>query len=111
MDDLVQWLRAQLDEDERVNQSLEDWHAMGCESIPVAGYNGPFPCDCGVPGRIEREIDAKRQMLGYLFPALEQTDQLIEGEWNGHDDLAGKLLSLLALPYADRPGYRDDWRP
>ena len=63
------------------------------------------------PARVLREIDAKRRMLADFVPELAQTDATIEGEWNSHDDLEHKLLAYLALPYADRPGYREEWRP
>ena len=63
------------------------------------------------PARVLREIDAKRQLLTDLAPLLAQTDAAIDGEWNGHDDLHGRLLAYVALPYADRSGYREEWRP
>jgi hypothetical protein len=33
-------------------------------------------------------------------------------EWRRHGkDFPCPTLRLLALPYGDRPGYRDEWRP
>ena len=106
MDDLVQWLGEQLDEDEQVQKSLDDWHARNCESIPVEGYNGPFPCDCGVPARVLREIDAKRQII----ERCTAVQGLLLDDFTA-EHLADDVLALLALPYADRPGYREEWRP
>jgi hypothetical protein len=31
--------------------------------------------------------------------------------WQGAHDTMDGVLRLLALPYADRPGYRDEWKP
>ena len=63
------------------------------------------------PARALREVDAKRRLLSDFAPMLAQADALIEGEWNSNDDLHGRLLAYLTLPYADRPGYREEWRP
>ena len=64
------------------------------------------------PARVLREIEAKRQLV-------ERYERAMENRRAHPDDLAsaGALLALhgavklLALPYADRPGYRDEWRP
>jgi hypothetical protein len=64
------------------------------------------------PARVLREIDAKRQLV-------ERYERAMENRRAHPDDLAsaGALLALhgavklLALPYADRSGYRDEWRP
>ncbi|MFI1165612.1 DUF6221 family protein [Streptomyces sp. NPDC020801] len=64
------------------------------------------------PARVLRETDAKRRLV-------ERYERAWENRRAHPDDLAsaGAFLALhdavklLALPYADRPGYRDDWRP
>lgn len=64
------------------------------------------------PARVLREINAKRQLV-------ERYERAMENRRAHPDDLAsaGALLALhgavklLALPYADRPGYREEWRP
>ena len=71
------------------------------------------------PARVLREIDAKRQLLKLHAPSDL-------GTWVGDDEdetpacrTCGNLtarfpcrtLRLLALPYADRPGYREEWAP
>ncbi|MER6834265.1 DUF6221 family protein [Streptomyces cellulosae] len=123
----MQWLRAQLDEDERiargtgqpgtswqnldmVGELRDDVNAGTVAYIPreetrahIAEWD---------PVRVLREIDAKRQLIHRYERAMENR--------RAHpDDLAsaGALLALhgavklLALPYADRPGYREEWRP
>jgi hypothetical protein len=64
------------------------------------------------PARVLREIDSKRKLL-------ERYERAMENRRAHPKDLAsaGALLALhgavelLALPYADRPGYREGWAP
>lgn len=102
MDDLVSWLRAQLDDDERVARE-------------AAGHVDPEQCEHIArwdPTRVLAEIDAKRRIMDGL-------DIDINGEaspWRGcGDDCEFKAIywavQVLALPYADRAGYREEWRP
>lgn len=61
------------------------------------------------PARVLREIDAKRQVLD----EFEQADRYSRTTWgqsNADQSRAralGKVVRLLALPYADRPGYEE----
>ncbi|NUS79179.1 MAG: hypothetical protein HOV70_23675 [Streptomyces sp.] len=130
MDDLVVWLRAQLDEDERTAQAalggpwavVDDDGAHGW-SVGVAPHNPAV----GVarvpdaeraeatarhiaehdPARVLREIDAKRDLLRFAEGVHDHHETFTAG-------VAARLemtLRLFAVPYADRPGYRDEWRP
>lgn len=64
------------------------------------------------PARVLREIEAKRRLV-------ERYERALENRRAHPDDLAsaGALLALhgtvkvLAMPYADHPDYRDEWRP
>ncbi|MFH9413972.1 DUF6221 family protein [Streptomyces rochei] len=149
MDDLVQWPRAQLDEDERTAQATlwDDDGALGSggwfaydrgprEGFREARWVVIDRADEGVvdsrpqaaddqavarhiaewdPARVLREIDAKRMTIALCAPPLvdvtgpgDTERSYVPGEgppW-GLD-----VLKLLALPYADRLGYRDEWRP
>ena len=131
MDDLVEWLRAQLDEDERIARAAcwddqsDVWSARppqaSYERYTVVDYLGdgvvvvtPENADAdGVgqhvaehdPARVLREIDAKRQLVRQLAEADTEAGY-ITGTFTAWD-----ALRLLALPYADRPGYREQWRP
>jgi hypothetical protein len=123
MDDLVRWLRAQLDDDEQIAREAHapNWSTDGRRGLHYGVEDGWMTDALTTadadhiarhdPARVLREIDAKRQLLADFAPLLAQTDATIDGEWNGHDDLHGRLLAYLTLPYADRPGYRDEWRP
>ncbi|GGV68938.1 hypothetical protein GCM10010294_25190 [Streptomyces griseoloalbus] len=155
MVDLVEWLRAQLDEDERIARAAG---GASWEELPVSGWvhTTPLPAsewqppgyDHHVasaplvedrahivthdPARVLREIDAKRQLLND-HPIVPRTIEptVINGEEIGgphfpfgcqnchavHDtsEVYGFgycfTVKVLALPYADRPGYREEWRP
>jgi hypothetical protein len=115
MDDLVRWLGDQLDEDERIARRAGDSFRQIGETGVIVATDGDRAEECasanwaGVaehivqhdPARVLREIGAKRQIV-------ERYAWLRE-----HGDTGGTswVLPLLALPYADRPGYRDEWRP
>jgi len=123
MDDLVQWLRAQLDEDERIARAAASlqadpengWGTQGRAITPhigvvheeearrhIVGWN---------PARVLRETDAKRQMLAIHRPYVAEPGQACLGCAGGIEWETCPVVRLLALPYADRPGYREEWRP
>lgn len=68
------------------------------------------------PARVLAEVDAKRRII-------DQYEQLRAdvAHWRGlgDEDAApvatewayGEVVKMLALPYADRPGYLEEWRP
>lgn len=107
----------------------EGWPSEG-QTVHIAEWD---------PARVLREIDAKRRIVAaYLppggdpHPGLPCTDD-VEGDPDGvlyaaqhpaekgacvrHLEASKRLLHhdyvlrLLALPYADRPGFREEWRP
>ena len=115
MNDLVTWLRAQLDEDERAARAVEDLRKP---------YYFDFIDDAARPF-VERELDPER-----VLRQVKRDQHIIDehtcgcpdpdcrdcGACSGphHADPAPApctTLRLLAMPYADRPGYRDEWRP
>jgi len=128
VDDLVQWLRAQLDEDAaRALAALSeldgpelgaDWEYDGryvstvrertMVAVGSQDFMGPTVgahIAAHDPARVLREIDAKRRAVDYLVEEIENA----EVWW--YDDKLIPVLKLLALPYADRPGYREEWAP
>lgn len=112
-DELVTWLRAQLEDDERVARTgqadgisqwiaLEDGVVINADSWRIA--NATAEDDKREvaehiarwdPARVLAEVDAKRRILD-------------DFSWE-----AGQVRAImfLALPYADRPGYREEWKP
>ncbi|MEU9789094.1 DUF6221 family protein [Streptomyces sparsogenes] len=141
-DDLVAFLRARLDEDERIARAVRvphDWHQgpgdddpewVGDEMVLMwpPEFHTPYEQDkhwrgltvegpelaahiaAHDPARVLRDIDARRSIVEDLAEALRW------GERKGPDYQDGmeaceRTLKRLALPYADRPGYRAEWRP
>ncbi|MCQ6250889.1 DUF6221 family protein [Streptomyces malaysiensis] len=140
MDELVRWLGVQLDEDERIARAasgpnaryphwaLSEWqgreepHSLigqGTLDHPtVLGHFTSQPiftthAEHAVrhdPARVLREIDAKRQVLA-AYSQGAPSDVIDVKYARGYVDALGKAVRLLALPYADRPGYKESWRP
>jgi hypothetical protein len=118
--------------------SLDEWHgrevphsliAQGTADQPVAlGHftADPVPTEQAAhiarhdPARVLAEVDAKRQLLTLAFRHASK----IDGEWgccHSADQIEAGLcpeirpdgledLRILALPYADHPDYRAEWR-
>ncbi|MER5715748.1 DUF6221 family protein [Streptomyces sp. NPDC002132] len=130
MDELVRWLGVQLDEDERIARAAGgSWRELSGNWVAVAAEPSPEPAHRVAlvlvteerahivrhdPARVLREVDAKRRILGEVVPEIDGMESRIDGEWGAGDPTereSSRLLRLLALPYADRPGYREEWRP
>lgn len=120
-DDLTTWLRAQLDDDERVALGVDGLSDDTIGDIALMAGSGAveflrhFHLD-----RVLAEVDAKRRILEEhpttpaYYALLEHCARCVDPEAGGPDPDAEypcKTVRLLALPYADRPGYRDEWRP
>jgi hypothetical protein len=111
--DLVAFLAARLDEDEA---AAEDVHnAYECESC--MGPPGPFPCNCGYPARVLREVAAKRAILAEHKPYETGGTHLSGpvfcstcGEEDAVEVPCGTLRHLAAV-YSDHPDYRPEWKP
>lgn len=141
MNDLVSWLRAQLDDDEQLARSatcqvghvvVDTWvqspELSGDEpgrindqlGHTVVHYEDAAPDAHQAahivnwdPARVLAEIDAKRRIIERYEDALSrQTDP-------DHSQIAADvqvceyedwILPALLMPYADRDGYRDEWR-
>lgn len=129
MDDQVTWLRAQLDEDERVAQEAYDASRGGWAlRVIVEDDSGPdryldlgsrgldagFGRDDQIlpkqaahiarhdPVRVLAEVAAKRRRI----------DELVMMAYDDPaDETASFLLRLETQPFADRPGYRPEWAP
>jgi hypothetical protein len=134
MDDLVQWLREQFDEDERIARAAQrqrgggEWVAradasgiVAVEGLPVRAGE-PIPVVLHPdedetaehiaehdPARVLREIDAKRQIIEQHERYAAERRRMMGG-WDPQSD-DSPILAALATVYADRPGYREEWRP
>lgn len=132
-DDLVGWLLLQLDEDERVARAADAGRWLPEDKgITFEYYADEFPegeaqarlvADTRAnqyhiaewsPGRVLREVEAKRRMLGRHFHLVDNVARRL-----GLPDMCGRCggtwpcadLRDLASIYVDRPGYRQEWAP
>jgi hypothetical protein len=137
MDDLVQWLTTQLDEDEQTARAATPgpWEQGGIGDFgwtvnfsrrnsgvetedSEEGYaDAAFIAEWD-PARVLREIEAKRRIAECHEPWRASNGDTVCGRC-GREHIDGRAgghfpcqtLRLLALPYAGRPGYREEWRP
>ena len=73
------------------------------------------------PARVLAEVAAKREIIKVVlwyeakidgeWGCCHSEDSIGEGNCPGRQPNDIEVLRLLALPYADRPGYRESWRP
>ncbi|MFI8301540.1 DUF6221 family protein [Streptomyces nigra] len=127
MDDLVRWLGEQLDEDERIARAAgndrvaptpwrgESWDDAVLDGDGLVDANGD-----GIalvkgervrahilqhdPARVLREIDAKRRTLVRCEEAMLTASPMLV-------HFAKQTAWEMAQPCADRPGYKESWRP
>jgi hypothetical protein len=125
-DGLPEWLRAQFDEDERIVRGCSgtEWweHPKNWVSAPPLNRVALVVHDGDRahiirhdPSRVLREIDAKRGVLRQYEDVREQVRNPVSAENRQaariEQGALGDVMRLLALPYADRPGYDEAWRP
>jgi hypothetical protein len=104
-DDLVAFLLAQLDEEEReIRRILEPGDPFDT-----------FPISHQALHRMLADIEAKRSVIRLYQATSEMADnpsdataqraaRLVQGVY-------ADVLRMLALPYADQPGYKAKWKP
>jgi len=102
--DLVAFLRARLDEDERHVDAMDDfWLDTNDE------FTGDAVRRFTDEKRVLADIDAKRRILEQCEHTLSYRPPVPRGK-AGEWALASATVMLLALPFADHPDYRDEWR-
>ena len=72
----------------------------------------PSRCSCPVRRRL-LDVQAKRRILDAYD---DDEDRVRFGDWESCSDscpgqVIREITKLLALPHADRPGYREEWKP
>ena len=125
MDELVQFLRARLAEDEQTAReaaggSGPDWYydnghvqsrshygsvATGSQDFLESEFGAHIVCHD--PARVLREVGAKRELLRVAAAAHDYHETFTSG-------FAAALegtLRLFALAYADHPDYHAEWLP
>lgn len=141
MNDVIEFLRARLDEDEQAARAA-GWHrwVLVDDEISTVGngrlvvrlerdYDGPHITRHD-PARVLREVDAKRRIVelhGPLqLPATNYRPTMLQCEYCaslchsrsglGCDQPIDApwpcdTVRLMALPYADHPDFDESWRP
>lgn len=131
-DDLVAWLRTQIDEDEAAAQAASpgpwavesenpdggwaiDWNKDGSVvEVVGSGHVGGGAWEHADaqhiarwdPARALREVAAKRRMIDALAEAETNHGSYITATYTTND-----ALKDLAAVYADRPGWKPEWAP
>lgn len=113
--DIVEFIKARLDEDERLANAATDafMHGdrIGIEpnklhpSVRMHVYGW-------APARVLREVEAKRRMLEWAQAQLDDFEDFPDDQQYRLEAI-GVLrlhLPLLALPYSDHPDYREERR-
>jgi len=110
--DLLAFLRARLDEDEA---DRWDVHSSDCATT----RDPSFPCDCGYPARMLREVTADRELLmayedRQSWAEDDDPDTMSSNpEWE--KGAAAALLTVIRLragaAYSDHPDYDPGWKP
>jgi hypothetical protein len=130
MDDLVQFLRDRLDEDERVAREAASTQRNGgswqfSEMQVRAGDGAPVTKHTWVgegshiarhdPARVLAEVQAKRLLLDRWSELQDRIDSEDDQEKRGRLALTRHGLDMfvfqLGTVYADHPDYRQEWRP
>lgn len=123
------WARAATGEDWRstgegtlANRDVDGWNASS-DNAHIATFRHTWDADHAArwsPTRVLREVEAKRQILGihrlagYDFEGRDVGPGCYEcGHSAEYSDRGGwcETVRLLALPYADHPDYREEWKP
>lgn len=112
MTDLITWLRAQLDEDERVAQAalkrvarwpkaqLPPWEVAAIAAARVSAFTLEQLQQFADPARVLAEVKARRAIIAGYEASYRESDDY--PGWEG-------AVYAIAQPYADRPGWRDEW--
>lgn len=110
--DLAGFLLARIAEDRQAAEHAK-W-AMQGQWFPTAEDKVDEFVRHMSPARVLAECEAKRQ-------AVRAAAGYADMDWVDHnparigattaEEVLAKVLCLLALPYADHPDYREEWRP
>ena len=116
MDELVDFIRARLDEDQQAAEEAQKKttttrRRVGGEWVEDTVQPPEWRRSVWPPARVLREIDAKRRVVDLMEGMLAAARGDSEVDHYGGLGAAEDTLELLALPYADRPDYREEWRP
>ena len=103
---LTQFLQERIDADE----------AWTMRRLGPAVVYDPFPGGPDDPHRVLDEVEAKRRILAMSAGSGDFHQGVLAREgYRPFDtpsvDILTRVQQILALPYADHPAYREEWRP
>jgi hypothetical protein len=108
MSDLVEFLLARIADREAAARGDCDFdrpHWAGCTYF-APEHMGGGECDCNYAAHVLADCEAKRRIVETYADMLpvenERRDQVVTLRWT---------CQLLALPDAEHPDYRPEWRP
>lgn len=124
---LTEFLLARIAEDEMVAQDVRHWAGRGTPMLQFVG-GGTGIRALADPERWLAECEAKRRIVergpsecgGYESQGEFDSHHYPDPAWSHCDGCSAAqscdrewlwTLAILALPYADHPDYRDEWRP
>ncbi|MFF7096385.1 DUF6221 family protein [Streptomyces rubradiris] len=112
MDELVQFLRARLDEDEQIARDANASPEM-VTGIPRSYASAPVALHIvrHDPARVLRDIEARRGIVDDLAQVIREGEEYKGPDYYEGVDACERTLKRLALSYADHPAYREEWRP
>lgn len=102
--EITEFLLREIGVDEAVVSSGDSTRHLPADI--VGAFNPHCPaCLAGWPGRDRflAECVAKREII-------EAADAMADRGWGGQQE-GERIMQYLALPYADRKGWREEWRP
>lgn len=114
---LAEFLLARIDGDEQAGRARPSYDE-GRHEGGAAWELDPSPEYLTIyisPGRVLAECDAKRRIIEWhKIGANDEDGSCHRWYGDGNDtesDMTCQTLRALALPYADHPDYREEWRP
>jgi hypothetical protein len=128
IEELINFVRQQINEDERLaREAGGTWHQtdperetgrIEDESGEVVVYDEGSPNGWQAehiarhdPARVLREVDSLRRVIELMAAQLKSAEVLPPGHREAAAARARGALQLLAAIFADRPGFREEWRP
>lgn len=101
MDDLTIWLQQQLENQRFRAEALQKLApTFAPEIATILNETAEL---------LLADVDAKRRILADYERYAAERRRAMNG-WESSREIS-PILAALALPYAGRPGYRDEWRP
>jgi hypothetical protein len=130
--DLASWLLAQIHADEQLARRVEEQvgAARAGEQFPdrsrIADYDDfpSYPWSLEQPEleflarwhprTVMADLEATRRIVRFCTQLINITAlqaDAVDSDDSARADVAWETLRLLALPYANRDGYREEWHP